>query len=227
MIVWCLIGLAGLIDGVPVVFELPTCFNLNPERYLYWPWKIICKAKVPVKISCFVGWWNLVLEESQIPTQLVVVDVKCDNRESEASVDQVGRITITVLVPKDSPRNRRSLRWMDSDRGGKTEEETELRNHLKWARLKVKGDEISVPKVVELKHDGKIFRIQVWIEAPARVLTEGPRENLIFVQRFIEKPYNKRRGGGLVYTEVTGHVGSSESQGNLNYTAVQNLRIHT
>ncbi|WMV07421.1 hypothetical protein MTR67_000806 [Solanum verrucosum] len=102
-----------------------------------------------------------------------------------------------------------------------TEEETELRNHIKWARLKVKGDEISVPKVVELKHDGKIFRIQVWIEALARVLTEGPRENLMFVQRFIEKPYNKRGGGGLVCTYVTGHVGTSESQGNLNYTAVQ------
>lgn len=32
-----------------------------------------------------------------------------------------------------------------------TEQETELRNHLKWARLKVRGDGDDVPKVVKVE----------------------------------------------------------------------------
>lgn len=39
-----------------------------------------------------------------------------------------------------------------------TVEETKLRNHLKWARIKVKGDGDSIPKTVDLIHEG--FHLQ-------------------------------------------------------------------
>ncbi|KAH0746461.1 hypothetical protein KY285_008118 [Solanum tuberosum] len=43
----------------------------------------------------------------------------------------------------------------------RTEEETELRNHLKWARMKVRGDGDSVPKSVELVHEGLTFKVPI------------------------------------------------------------------
>ncbi|TMW80531.1 hypothetical protein EJD97_018727 [Solanum chilense] len=46
----------------------------------------------------------------------------------------------------------------------RTEEETELRNHLKWARLKVRGDGDSVPNSVQLVHEGLTFKVQIWVE---------------------------------------------------------------
>ncbi|WMV24588.1 hypothetical protein MTR67_017973 [Solanum verrucosum] len=70
-----------------------------------------------------------------------------------------------------------------------TEEETELRNHLKWARIKVRGDEESVPKTVELIHDGSIFKVQIWIEAPARLVNSGQRGKKGITQQSMKKPY--------------------------------------
>ncbi|KAF3616310.1 hypothetical protein FXO37_35135 [Capsicum annuum] len=102
-----------------------------------------------------------------------------------------------------------------------TEEETELRNHLKWARLKVRGDEESVPKVVELVHGEISYRIQVWVEAPVRTLTSRQREDKSFVQRSVEKPDFIEGRKGLGYTEVMGHVGTSKSREILNVTAGQ------
>ncbi|KAG5615576.1 hypothetical protein H5410_015400 [Solanum commersonii] len=42
-----------------------------------------------------------------------------------------------------------------------TEEETELRNHLKWARLKIRGDGDDVLSFVELVHEGLTFKVQI------------------------------------------------------------------
>ncbi|KAH0705557.1 hypothetical protein KY290_010248 [Solanum tuberosum] len=51
----------------------------------------------------------------------------------------------------------------------KTEEETQLRNHLKWARIKVEGDGTKVPKEVTIDDGNLQFMMQIWTESPARV----------------------------------------------------------
>ncbi|KAH0636305.1 hypothetical protein KY290_038349 [Solanum tuberosum] len=54
----------------------------------------------------------------------------------------------------------------------KTEEETDLRNHLKWARMLVKANENSIPKEVKIAFEGIEYIIQVWDETPTRFLPE-------------------------------------------------------
>lgn len=48
-----------------------------------------------------------------------------------------------------------------------TEEETTLRNHLKWARIKVKGPFEQIPKSIELEKNGVVYTNPVWCKAPA------------------------------------------------------------
>ncbi|KAG5585897.1 hypothetical protein H5410_046331 [Solanum commersonii] len=52
-------------------------------------------------------------------------------------------------------------------------EETELRNHLKWARLKVKGDEISVPKVDRVRKEIGALNIEEVIPLNSTDLTDN------------------------------------------------------
>lgn len=98
------------------------------------------------------------------------------------------------------------LREIKDFTGGwiQTEEETELRNHLKWAKLKVRVNEDSVPKMVELVHNRISFKIQVWVEVPARFETIGEREKKTMVQRVVEKPYLLEGRGVLVTPRCQG-----------------------
>lgn len=41
-------------------------------------------------------------------------------------------------------------------------EETSLKNHLHWARIKTKGDGSRVPKSVKVTNDGFTFMIPIW-----------------------------------------------------------------
>ncbi|KAG5589143.1 hypothetical protein H5410_039657 [Solanum commersonii] len=126
--------------------------------------------------------------KSHIPSRLVDAMLKAHRGKPEGSLDQ-------------------------------TEEETELRNHLKWARIKVSGDEESIPKTVELIHDGSIFKVQIWIEAPVRLVNSGQRGKKGITQQSVKKPYFiEGRGGRFECTKVMGHVGTSKSQENLNFT---------
>lgn len=50
-----------------------------------------------------------------------------------------------------------------------TEEETQLRNHLKWARIRIKGKGSNVPKEVTIDDGSLLYTMQVWTEAPAKV----------------------------------------------------------
>lgn len=52
-----------------------------------------------------------------------------------------------------------------------TEEETQLRNHLKWARIKIKGNGSEVPKEVTIDDGSLLYTMHVWTEVPARVVT--------------------------------------------------------
>ncbi|XP_009770774.1 uncharacterized protein [Nicotiana sylvestris] len=48
-----------------------------------------------------------------------------------------------------------------------TEEETSIRNHLKWARIKVKGPFDRIPRVIEMEKNGIIFSVPTWCESQA------------------------------------------------------------
>ncbi|KAF3659001.1 hypothetical protein FXO38_12893 [Capsicum annuum] len=48
------------------------------------------------------------------------------------------------------------------------EEETELRNHLEWARVLVKGGESRIPKEVKIECEGVGYVIQIWDETLTR-----------------------------------------------------------
>ncbi|KAH0665318.1 hypothetical protein KY285_026524 [Solanum tuberosum] len=50
-----------------------------------------------------------------------------------------------------------------------TEEETHLRNHLKWARIKINGDGSCVSKEVTIEDSSFQYTMQLWTEAPVRV----------------------------------------------------------
>lgn len=52
--------------------------------------------------------------------------------------------------------------WLETD------EETQLRNHLSWARIRVKGPLKEIPTVVEVNDGDLTFALPVWCEAPAR-----------------------------------------------------------
>lgn len=57
-----------------------------------------------------------------------------------------------------------------------TEEETTLRNHLKWARIRVHGDCHNIPREIAIENGGFLFKLQLWIESPARVIV-GERDS--------------------------------------------------
>ncbi|WMV41821.1 hypothetical protein MTR67_035206 [Solanum verrucosum] len=50
----------------------------------------------------------------------------------------------------------------------RTKEETQLRNHLKWARILVKGGRNSILKEVRIEFEGIGYIIQIWNEAPVK-----------------------------------------------------------
>ncbi|KAK6776133.1 hypothetical protein RDI58_027134 [Solanum bulbocastanum] len=57
----------------------------------------------------------------------------------------------------------------------RTEEETELRNHLKWARIEIRGDGRSIRSEVSISRDGIKFIIPIWAER--KTLFEFPPES--------------------------------------------------
>lgn len=51
-------------------------------------------------------------------------------------------------------------------------EETSLKHHLHWARIKVKGDGKSIPPEIEVVGGGMVFIISIWVEAPVTFRVE-------------------------------------------------------
>ncbi|KAG5630430.1 hypothetical protein H5410_002147 [Solanum commersonii] len=84
-----------------------------------------------------------------------------------------------------------------------------------------KRDEESVPKAVELIHDGFIFKVQIWIEA-REVGEQWTKGKKGITQQSVKKPYFIE-GGGFECTKVMGR-GHFESEENLNFTDGQAQR---
>ncbi|OIS97373.1 hypothetical protein A4A49_12587 [Nicotiana attenuata] len=59
-----------------------------------------------------------------------------------------------------------------------TEEETCLKNHLKWARIQIAGDGRCFPSEVVIKRDGTKFFIPIWVERKTRfeIRSSEPKE---------------------------------------------------
>ncbi|WMV34480.1 hypothetical protein MTR67_027865 [Solanum verrucosum] len=60
--------------------------------------------------------------------------------------------------------------------------------------------------------------VQIWIEAPARLVNSGQRGKKGITQQSVKKSYFIEGRGGFECTEVMGHVGTLNSQENLNFT---------
>ncbi|WMV25487.1 hypothetical protein MTR67_018872 [Solanum verrucosum] len=75
-------------------------------------------------------------------------------------------VTFAFLGLENFQGHRRFLwGWVE------TEEETQLRNHLKWARIRIKGDGADIPKKVTIDGGGICYTMQIWTESPLRVST--------------------------------------------------------
>ncbi|KAH0645495.1 hypothetical protein KY284_033379 [Solanum tuberosum] len=49
-----------------------------------------------------------------------------------------------------------------------TKEETTIKNHMRWAQIKLEGPIENIPREVEIQDGSLIFSIPVWVEAPTR-----------------------------------------------------------
>ncbi|KAG5603471.1 hypothetical protein H5410_024963 [Solanum commersonii] len=67
-------------------------------------------------------------------------------------------------------RRMKLSREMGDQCGGwiEAEEETQLKNHLRWARIRVKGPLKEISAYVEVSDGEFNFSLPVWCEAPAR-----------------------------------------------------------
>lgn len=75
-------------------------------------------------------------------------------------------------------RSQKTFKAIGDVCGGwvKTKEETQLSNHLKWARIKVRGDGRDTPKNVKVKSGGALYVKEIWSEASMRVVV-GEKSN--------------------------------------------------
>ncbi|KAG5598982.1 hypothetical protein H5410_030352 [Solanum commersonii] len=65
--------------------------------------------------------------------------------------------------------NNKVMEKIGDECGGwlETEEETEIKNHLRWARIRVRGPREKIPTKIEIVDNGLIYSLPVWVESPA------------------------------------------------------------
>ncbi|KAF3642557.1 hypothetical protein FXO37_22455 [Capsicum annuum] len=93
-----------------------------------------------------------------------------------------------------------------------TEEETSLKNHLRWARLKVKGTFNDIQKEIEISDGDLIFSLPVWVEAPIRFR----RSEVVVLGK--QKSSTLCKSGAVSFTELqkvaeTNHILGLKRQG--------------
>ncbi|KAG5630783.1 hypothetical protein H5410_002500 [Solanum commersonii] len=90
--------------------------------------------------------------------------------QERLGLDNINGVTHESMVQKVFPRNWKSLWRIHQDRAS-------LKNHLHWAKIKVRGDSSTVPKKVEVTNDEFTFTISMWFEIPMTVrMSEKKRE---------------------------------------------------
>ncbi|KAF3665931.1 hypothetical protein FXO38_09300 [Capsicum annuum] len=85
------------------------------------------------------------------------------------------------------------------------EEETPLKNHLHWARIKIRGDGKKVPREIEMASDSYVYTMPIWVESPVtfRREKEKSKEESIY-------PMDNEKA-------EKGHVGTAKSGENSNF----------
>ncbi|KAF3618015.1 hypothetical protein FXO38_33644 [Capsicum annuum] len=64
--------------------------------------------------------------------------------------------------------NSDTMKKIGDECGGwlENEEETELRNHLRWARIRVKGPREKISSPIEVDDENLTFALSIWCEEP-------------------------------------------------------------
>ncbi|KAF3656540.1 hypothetical protein FXO37_15416 [Capsicum annuum] len=101
------------------------------------------------------------------------VQLECWNPATGCWLDDIKRdsVWIRLLRLPLSLWSQKNFKMVGDLCGGyvETEKETTLKNHLYWARIKVRGDGKRVPREIEIDSDGFSYNILVWVEAPLTV----------------------------------------------------------
>ncbi|KAH0706441.1 hypothetical protein KY285_010948 [Solanum tuberosum] len=83
-------------------------------------------------------------------------------------------------------RSKENSAWVIGDFYGgwvETEEETQLRNHLKWARIRIKGDGADLPREVTIDGGGICYMMQICAELLVRVFAGEDLNSEVSTQR--------------------------------------------
>ncbi|KAF3624451.1 hypothetical protein FXO38_30262 [Capsicum annuum] len=135
--------------GDMFLFEFPNRFMAEQTIQGQWKWK---------NIAFNLEWWcpvtGCVLNSSKTQeTWIKVVGVPLHLWSHQAFVE-IGRICGGWVA---------------------TEEDTELKNHMKWARILVANDGRNIPKEVKISRGGINYYFPIWVESKVR-FEESPKK---------------------------------------------------
>ncbi|KAG5619485.1 hypothetical protein H5410_004703 [Solanum commersonii] len=187
----------SLINDGHFLFELPTKVAAEHVMAGTWVWK-----KMPLNLE----WWSPI---------------------TGCWPEAIARdwVWIRVLGLPLNLWSHKVFKLIGDQCGGliKAEEETTLKNHMHWARIKVKGDGKMVPKEIEITSEGFVYTVPIWCEAPVTFRKEVTRRE--------EQHYGPMGNKGffpplmLKFVEESDHhVGTSTAGKNLNWKARDSTR---
>lgn len=104
-----------------------------------------------------------------------------------------------------------------------TEEETERRNHLKWARIEIAGDGRNIPSEVTIERDGVKYFIPIWAEKQTRFELGLPKKTELSE---ILKTNGEYNGSKLLknHTAKTSYVvGEQDSQTTVDHVGCNDI----
>lgn len=127
--------------GQTFPFEFPNRFMAEQILQGEWVWK---------NNEAMLEWWSPLFS--------------CCPSQQKSPSTWIGAIGLPLHL-----WSKEIFREIDDKCGGwkSTEEETILRNHLKWARIEVMGEARSIPNEVLISKNRYIFKIPIWIERQA------------------------------------------------------------
>ncbi|KAG5605501.1 hypothetical protein H5410_026993 [Solanum commersonii] len=94
------------------------------------------------------------------------------------------------------------------------EEETELKNHLRWAHVRVKGPLKTIPATVDIANRNLIFLLPIWLEAPIRsdVCSGIVQFMLAMLRNRFQRDGGVLRCRSYVYAYKNGRIGTGHEK---------------
>ncbi|WMV09785.1 hypothetical protein MTR67_003170 [Solanum verrucosum] len=172
-------------NGDSFLFEFPNKHMAEQTLKRQWRWK---------NCSFHMEWWNPFI--GRIPNSLTVKE-----------------IWITLVGIPLHLRSQKVFREIGGVCGGwiATEEETELKNQMKWARILVASDGRKIPKEVSIEWNEITYHFPIWVECKPRfeIVPESgygtngeetrPKSTLA-----PEKKYKLDSAGQLIFNKIYG-----------------------